>query len=138
MREVVVVWCVSPSFPAQGMTAVMLVTQAYEVKAGDCVLVHAAAGGTGRLIAQAAAAAGGHVIGTVSTPEKAEVARQAGCHDVILYSQQVGDSGGWGLGWLGGGSGRLRCTGKGRRSGVSAGRVCQKRLQWWLLWTQPP
>ncbi|GLC42079.1 hypothetical protein PLESTM_001283600 [Pleodorina starrii] len=72
----------------QGMTAMSLVTQAYPVQAGDTVLVTAAAGGTGRLVAQLAAAAGARVIGTTSTAEKAEVARQAGCSEVILYTQQ--------------------------------------------------
>ncbi|GFR47635.1 hypothetical protein Agub_g9375, partial [Astrephomene gubernaculifera] len=72
----------------QGMTAHCLVHQAYPVQRGDWVLVTAAAGGTGRLIAQLAAAAGATVIGTASTPDKAEVARQAGCAHVVLYEQQ--------------------------------------------------
>eukprot|EP00195_Chlamydomonas_chlamydogama_P008648 CAMPEP_0202892076 /NCGR_PEP_ID=MMETSP1392-20130828/1917_1 /ASSEMBLY_ACC=CAM_ASM_000868 /TAXON_ID=225041 /ORGANISM="Chlamydomonas chlamydogama, Strain SAG 11-48b" /LENGTH=325 /DNA_ID=CAMNT_0049575955 /DNA_START=171 /DNA_END=1148 /DNA_ORIENTATION=+ len=71
----------------QGMTAVSLVTMVYEVKAGDYVLVHAAAGGTGQLIVQLASALGAHVIGTTSTPEKARVAQAAGARDVILYTQ---------------------------------------------------
>ncbi|PNH05909.1 Quinone oxidoreductase, partial [Tetrabaena socialis] len=72
----------------QGMTATALVTLAYPVKAGDTVLVTAAAGGTGGLVAQLASAAGATVIGTASTPEKAEIARQAGCAHVILYTEQ--------------------------------------------------
>ncbi|GLI62321.1 hypothetical protein VaNZ11_004894 [Volvox africanus] len=72
----------------QGMTAMSLVTLAYPVQKGDAVLVTAAAGGTGRLVAQLAAAAGAHVIGAASTREKAEVAREAGCSDVILYGEQ--------------------------------------------------
>ncbi|GLC56114.1 hypothetical protein PLESTB_001065800 [Pleodorina starrii] len=77
-----------PHLLRKGMTAMSLVTQAYPVQAGDTVLVTAAAGGTGRLVAQLAAAAGARVIGTTSTAEKAEVARQAGCSEVILYTQQ--------------------------------------------------
>lgn len=57
------------------MTALSLVRYTYQVKAGDWVLVHAAAGGTGQLITQLASQLGAHVIGTVSTQEKADLAK---------------------------------------------------------------
>jgi NADPH:quinone reductase len=69
----------------QGMTAHYLTHSTYALKAGDTCLVHAAAGGTGALIVQMAHNLGARVIGTVSTAEKAEVARAAGADDVILY-----------------------------------------------------
>jgi len=72
----------------QGMTAVSLATLAVPVKQGDVVLVHAAAGGTGRIIAAVSRHLGATVIGTVSTEEKAAVAREAGCHHVLLYTKQ--------------------------------------------------
>ncbi|KAI9206153.1 uncharacterized protein BJ171DRAFT_580228 [Polychytrium aggregatum] len=72
----------------QGLTALSLVRIAYEVKQGDIVLVHAAAGGTGRLIVALAKHYGATVIGTVSTPEKAEVARKAGADHIIFYKEQ--------------------------------------------------
>lgn len=71
----------------QGMTAHFLVATTYPVAAGDAVLVHAAAGGVGLLLTQLAAARGARVIGTVSTPEKAELARAAGATDVINYAE---------------------------------------------------
>lgn len=71
----------------QGMTAHYLTHSTYPVQEGDTVLVHAAAGGAGRLIAQMARARGARVLGTVSTTAKAEVARQAGVHDAILYTE---------------------------------------------------
>ena len=72
----------------QGMTAQTLLRQIYRVKAGDVILVHAAAGGTGLIMCQWAAAMGATVIGTVSTEAKAELARAHGCHHTILYSKQ--------------------------------------------------
>lgn len=70
----------------QGMTAHALVTDTYPVRPGDDVLVHAAAGGVGLLLTQLATARGARVIGTVSTPEKAELARQAGAAEVLFYA----------------------------------------------------
>ncbi|GAA4609778.1 NADPH2:quinone reductase [Actinoplanes octamycinicus] len=70
----------------QGMTAHYLVKDAYPVQPGDTVLVHAAAGGMGLLLTQLITHLGGRVIGTTSTPEKAELARRAGAAEVILYS----------------------------------------------------
>jgi NADPH2:quinone reductase len=72
----------------QGMTAHYLTHSTFPLKAGHKVLIHAAAGGTGMLIAQMAKSLGAHVIGTVSTEEKADHARAAGCDDVILYTQE--------------------------------------------------
>jgi NADPH:quinone reductase len=70
----------------QGMTAHYLTRSTFPLKAGDTCLVHAAAGGTGALIVQMAKHAGARVLGTVSTDEKAAVAREAGADNVILYS----------------------------------------------------
>ena len=72
----------------QGMTAQVLVRQVYPVTAGDLILVHAAAGGTGLILCQWAAALGATVIGTVSTEAKAELAHAHGCKHTILYSKQ--------------------------------------------------
>jgi NADPH:quinone reductase len=72
----------------QGMTAWILVNTTYPVQPGDDVLVHAAAGGVGLLLTQIARARGAVVIGTVSTQEKAALAREAGCEATILYTSQ--------------------------------------------------
>jgi NADPH:quinone reductase len=72
----------------QGMTAQYLSATTFPLKSGDSALIHAGAGGVGLLLTQMAVEAGAHVISTVSTPEKAELARAAGAHDVILYSQE--------------------------------------------------
>ena len=69
----------------QGMTAHYLLHDSYPVKAGDTVLVHAAAGGMGLLLTQLASRMGARVIGTVSTPEKAELARIAGADEILDY-----------------------------------------------------
>jgi NADPH2:quinone reductase len=74
------------SLMLQGMTAHYLATSTYPLKPGDSCLIHAAAGGVGLLLCQLAAKRGAHVIGTVSTPEKAELATAAGAHDVINYT----------------------------------------------------
>ena len=72
----------------QGMTAHYLASTTYALKAGDTCLVHAAAGGVGLLLCQIASRRGARVIGTVSTREKAALARDAGARDVILYTEQ--------------------------------------------------
>jgi NADPH2:quinone reductase len=72
----------------QGMTARMLVRGVYDVKSGDTILVHAAAGGVGLIVCQWAKALGATVIGTVSTEEKAELARTHGCDHPVLYTKQ--------------------------------------------------
>ncbi|MBX5466383.1 MAG: quinone oxidoreductase [Firmicutes bacterium] len=70
----------------QGMTARYLTHLTYPVHPGDYVLVHAGAGGVGLLLLQMAKRLGATVLTTVSTPEKAELARQAGADHVILYT----------------------------------------------------
>ncbi len=72
----------------QGMTAHYLACTTYPLKPGDTCLVHAAAGGVGLLLVQIARMRGARVIGTVSTEDKARLAREAGAHDVILYTTQ--------------------------------------------------
>jgi NADPH2:quinone reductase len=72
----------------QGMTAHYLTHSTYPLKSGDTCLVHAAAGGAGGLIVQMAKMLGARVFGTVSTPEKAAIARQSGADETILYTQQ--------------------------------------------------
>jgi NADPH2:quinone reductase len=72
----------------QGMTAHYLTHSTHPLKSGDTALIHAAAGGAGQWTVAAAKLRGARVIGTVSTKEKAEIARQAGCDEVILYTEQ--------------------------------------------------
>ncbi|HTW59141.1 MAG TPA: quinone oxidoreductase [Terriglobales bacterium] len=70
----------------QGMTAHYLAHDTFPLKRGDTALVHAAAGGVGLLLTQMAHNTGARVIATVSTDEKAKLAREAGADEVILYS----------------------------------------------------
>lgn len=72
----------------QGMTAHYLAVSTYALHAGDWCLVHAAAGGVGLLLCQIAESRGARIIGTVSTVEKAELARHAGAHEIILYTHE--------------------------------------------------
>ena len=72
----------------QGMTAHYLSESTYPLKASDTCLVHAAAGGVGLLLVQMAKRRGARVFGTVSTDEKAALARGAGADEVIRYTQQ--------------------------------------------------
>jgi NADPH2:quinone reductase len=72
----------------QGMTAHYLTHSTYPLKSGDSCLVHAAAGGAGGLTVQMAKMVGARVFGTVSTGEKAAIARQNGVDEAILYTQQ--------------------------------------------------
>jgi NADPH2:quinone reductase len=71
----------------QGLTAHYLCFSTYPLRPGDTALVHAAAGGVGSLLVQIAKRCGARVIGTVSTEEKAQLAREAGADEVILYTQ---------------------------------------------------
>jgi NADPH:quinone reductase len=71
----------------QGMTAHYLAHDTYPLKRGETALVHAAAGGVGSLLVQIAHNIGARVLATVSTEEKATIARQAGADEIILYSQ---------------------------------------------------
>ena len=72
----------------QGLTAHYLTHSTYLLKIGDTCLVHAAAGGAGGLIVQMAKMLGARVFGTVSTADKAQIARQAGADETILYTQR--------------------------------------------------
>ena len=72
----------------QGMTAHYLSHSTYPLKEGDACLVHAAAGGVGLLLVQMAKERGARVFGTVSTEEKAELARGAGADEVIRYTEE--------------------------------------------------
>ena len=72
----------------QGMTAHYLTHSTWPLKAGDTCLVHAAAGGVGLLLIQMARKRGARVLGTCSTEEKAQKAREAGAHEVILYTRE--------------------------------------------------
>ncbi len=72
----------------QGMTAHYLIYASYPLKKGETALIHAAAGGMGLLLVQMAKNIGARVIGTVSSEEKARLAREAGADDVIIYTQQ--------------------------------------------------
>ena len=72
----------------QGMTAHYLVRNSYALRKGDTALIHAAAGGVGLLLVQMAKQIGARVIATVGTEEKAQLAREAGADDVILYTRQ--------------------------------------------------
>ncbi|KAG6859641.1 hypothetical protein C0995_006348 [Termitomyces sp. Mi166 len=72
----------------QGLTAYTFFEEAYKVKKGDKILVHTVAGGLGLLMAQLGHARGAIVIGTTSTPEKAELAKQNGAAHVILYKNE--------------------------------------------------
>jgi len=72
----------------QGMTAHYLSHSTFPLKAGHIALIHAAAGGTGRLLVQMAVMLGARAIGTAGTPAKAQLAREAGASDTILYDEQ--------------------------------------------------
>lgn len=70
----------------QGLTAQYLTSDSYQVRKGDMVLVHAAAGGVGQLLIQIAKIYGARVIGLTSSKEKAEIAKKAGAESVYLYN----------------------------------------------------
>jgi NADPH2:quinone reductase len=72
----------------QGMTAQYLLRRTYHVKPGDTILVHAAAGGVGLILCQWASHLGATVIGTVSTDEKAELAKANGCTHTVVYTRE--------------------------------------------------
>jgi len=72
----------------QGMTAHYLTHSTYPLKPGDSCLIHAAAGGTGRLIVQMAKMLGAHVIATVGDEEKAKQAKECGADEVIIYTKE--------------------------------------------------
>ena len=72
----------------RGLTSAYLMRRIYDFKAGDNLLIHAAAGGVGLIVSQWAKLLGVRVIGTVSTEEKAAVARAHGCDETINYSHE--------------------------------------------------
>lgn len=72
----------------RGMTVQMLIRELHRVEAGETILVHAAAGGVGLILCQWAKALGATVIGTVSTDEKAELARANGCDHPVVYTRE--------------------------------------------------
>jgi NADPH2:quinone reductase len=72
----------------KGMTAQYLIRQTYPVKAGDTILIHAAAGGVGQIVCQWAKSLGATVIGTVGNDEKAEMIRALGCDHPIVYTSE--------------------------------------------------
>jgi NADPH2:quinone reductase len=72
----------------QGMTAHYLTHSAYPVRSGDTVLIHAAAGGVGLLLVEMARNLGARVIGTAGSDEKAQLARDAGANEAIVYTKQ--------------------------------------------------
>jgi NADPH:quinone reductase len=72
----------------KGMTAQYLFRQVFPLKGGETILYHAAAGGVGSIASQWARAIGVHMIGTVSTDEKAAIARANGCEHVIITSRE--------------------------------------------------
>ena len=72
----------------KGLTAEYLVNSTYAVKAGDTILLHAAAGGTGLILSQWAKHLGATVIGTVGSDEKAKIAAAHGCAHTINYSRE--------------------------------------------------
>jgi NADPH2:quinone reductase len=75
----------------QGMTAQFLIRRTHRVKAGETILVHAAAGGVGLILVQWAKHLGATVIGVVSTPEKAELIKAAGADHALLTSENIPD-----------------------------------------------
>jgi NADPH2:quinone reductase len=72
----------------QGMTAHYLTHSTYPLKSGDSCLIHAAAGGTGRMLVQMAKMRGARVVGTVGDEEKARQAKAAGADEVIVYTKE--------------------------------------------------
>ena len=72
----------------KAMTAQYLLFRTYAVQPGQTIVVHAASGGMGLLLCQWASAIGATVVGTVSTEEKADIARSAGCHHPVVRSKQ--------------------------------------------------
>lgn len=76
------------AFPLQGMTAHYLLHEFRKIKPHDIVLIHAAAGGMGLLLVQWAKHLGARVLGTVSTEEKAQIAKDAGADEIIFYTKQ--------------------------------------------------
>jgi len=79
---------VAAAMMLKGMTAQYLLRRTYKVRAGDTILVHAAAGGVGQILCQWAKHLGATVIGTVGSDEKAKLAKKAGCRHVIVTASE--------------------------------------------------
>lgn len=79
---------VGAAFPVAGLTAWHLLHSAHHLRKGQTVLIHAIAGGVGLALCQLAAAAGARVLGTVGSPDKAELAREYGAHRVIARDEE--------------------------------------------------
>lgn len=79
---------IAASLMLQGMTAHYLSHSTYPLKKGESCLIHAAAGGVGQLLVQMAKMLGAQVIGTAGSKEKAQIAKDAGADDVIVYTEQ--------------------------------------------------
>ncbi len=77
------------SMMLKGGTAQYLLRQIYEVKAGDAIVIHAAAGGVGLIVCQWAKHLGATVIGTVGSDDKAELAKAHGCDHPIVYAGRI-------------------------------------------------
>src|ERR1700704_4356217 len=103
----------------KGLTARYLLKETVQLHEGDTVLYHAAAGGVGQIFTQWARSLGIHVIGTVSTAEKAHIALQAGCTAVVNYSTEDFVERTFELGWGPGSKGCLRLG----RQGYVPGRT---------------
>jgi NADPH2:quinone reductase len=84
---------VAASVLLKGLTSHYLLKSVYPVQSGDAVLVHAGAGGVGLILTQWAKLLGARVITTVSTPEKAQMSRQAGADEVLSYPDDPGEFG---------------------------------------------
>ncbi|KAG0276675.1 NADPH:quinone reductase, partial [Linnemannia exigua] len=78
------------ALPIQGLTALALATRAYPIQKNDWVVIHAAAGGVGLILSQLARRLGAHVIGTVSTAEKAALAKANGAEHVVVIPRNTG------------------------------------------------
>jgi NADPH:quinone reductase-like Zn-dependent oxidoreductase len=109
----------------QGLTALTFITEAYDVKKGDTILVHTVAGGLGLLFSQLISARGATVIGTTSSDEKAELARANGAKHVILYRHEdtvkrvLELTGGKGVDGVFDGVGKDTCVGRGAGSSAA-------------------
>jgi len=79
---------IAGSVALQGLTALSFIEEAYEAKSGEYVLIHAAAGGLGLAMSQLLKARGVHVIGSVSSDEKAALAKQNGVEFVVVYTKE--------------------------------------------------
>ncbi len=117
----------------QGMTAHYLALSTFPLTSGHTALIHAAAGGTGRLLVQVAKRTGARVIATAGTEEKAALARSAGADEVIIYTQNdfVGE-----VKRLTGGAGVDVVYDSVGQSTFASGLDCLKPRGYMVLWGQ--